>query len=270
MRSLRKHTLLGILLSFLLGSFHHTALANNALKKVKYHYLLHVPEDYAKYPDKKWPVIFYLHGRHASGKNLKSVERYGLPYYLMKGKKLDFIVVSPQCPWGKNWASENWFDPVFDEVAAKLKIDESRVYLIGMSMGGFGTWELANRMPDRFAAISPMCGGGKTEWAGRLSKVPTWVFHGTADRQIPIARSETMVKALEAQHATVKFTRLVNQGHDISKEFDNDELYRWLGQFSLSKKPFWEEPLPFMKSIAIQRVEANLPLRAYGSLASIQ
>lgn len=245
-------------------------MAGSALKKVKYNYLLHIPEDYAKYPDRKWPVIFYLHGRHASGKNLRSVQRYGLPYYLMKGKKLDFIVVSPQCPWGKNWASDNWFDPVYDEVASKLRLDENRIYLIGMSMGGFGTWELANRMPDRFAAISPMCGGGKTEWADHLSKIPTWVFHGTADRQIPISRSEIMVKALESRRANVKFTRLVNQGHDISKEFDNDELYRWLGQFSLAKKPFWEESLPFMKSIAVQKVDFNLPLKSSGNLVSVR
>src|SRR5665648_830621 len=87
-------------------------MASTTFKKVKYNYLLHVPEDYNKYPDKKWPVIFYLHGRHASGKNLESLERYGLPYYLAKGKKMDFIVVSPQCPWNKNWSSEDWFNPV--------------------------------------------------------------------------------------------------------------------------------------------------------------
>lgn len=270
MKLVKKYILKVFLVFLAAGAFQYQVLATNTLKRVKYPYLLHVPEDYAKYPDKKWPVIFYLHGRHASGKNLKSIQRYGLPYYLAKGKKLDFIVVSPQCPWGKNWATDNWFDPVYDEVASKLNLDENRVYLIGMSMGGFGTWELANRMPDRFAAISPMCGGAKTEWADRLSKIPTWVFHGTADRQIPISRSEVMVRALEARHANIKFSRLKNQGHDISKEFDDDELYRWLGQFSLNKKPFWEESLPFMKSIGISRVLVELPMRPSGNLASIR
>jgi predicted peptidase len=236
--------------------------ASKAPKKAKYNYLLHIPENYDKDPAKKWPVLFYLHGRHASGKNLQSLKRYGLPYYISKGKKMDFIVVSPQCPWGKNWASDDWFNPVYDEVAGKLRVDESRIYLIGMSMGGFGTWELANRMPDRFAAIAPMCGGAKTEWADQLSKIPTWVFHGTADRQIPIGRSEVMVKALEKRNATVRFTRLVNQGHDISKQFDNDELYAWLKQFSLQKKLFWEEPLPFMKPITARQISGHPPLRA--------
>ena len=105
---------------------------------------------------------------------------------------MDFIVVSPQCPWGKNWSSEDWFNPVYDEVAKDLRIDDSRVYLIGMSMGGFGTWSLANRMPDRFAAIVPMCGGADVRWADRLSGIPTWILHGTADRDIPISRSEVM------------------------------------------------------------------------------
>jgi len=244
-------------------------MASTTLKKVKYNYLLHLPEDYGKDPNKKWPVIFYLHGRHASGKHLESLERYGLPYYLMKGKKIDFIVVSPQCPWNKNWASEDWFNPVYDEVAAKLQVDDSRVYLIGMSMGGFGTWALANRMPDRFAAISPMCGGADVKWAYQLSKTPAWVFHGTADRQIPFNRSVVMVKALEKLKAEVKFTRLVNQGHDISKQFNDDELYVWLLKHSRDKMPFWQEPLPFMKIIATKMINVNSPLRPTLGYASI-
>jgi len=243
-------------------------MAASTLKKVKYHYLLHLPEDYDKDPNKKWPVIFYLHGRHASGKNLESLERYGLPYYLQKGKKIDFIVVSPQCPWNKNWSSEDWFNPVYDEVAAKLRVDDNRIYLIGMSMGGFGTWALANRMPERFAAISPMCGGADVKWANQLSKVPTWVFHGTADREIPISRSEVMVKALEKIHGNVKFTRLINQGHDISKQFNNDELYNWLMQFTLGKLPFWQETLPFIKTIVAKKILMNSPLRPILGYAS--
>lgn len=256
----RIHIFRSLFLCLSLFLFFGRANAITSAKKVKYNYLLHLPADYGKDPGKKWPVIFYLHGRHASGKHLESITRYGLPYYLEKGKKIDFIVVSPQCPWNKNWASEDWFNPVYDEVAAKYQVDDSRVYLIGMSMGGFGTWALANRMPDRFAAISPMCGGADVKWAGQLSKVPTWVFHGTADRSIPISRSEVMVKALEKLKAEIRFTRLKGQGHDISRQFNDDNLYAWLLQHSLKKMPFWQEPLPFMKTIAATRVAANPPL----------
>lgn len=270
MKNIKRHIILSLFFVFSMNFGIQKAMASNALKKVKYNYLLHLPDDYGKDPNKKWPIIFYLHGRHASGKNLESLERYGLPYYLEKGKKIDFIVVSPQCPWNKNWATEDWFNPVYDEVAGKLQVDDSRVYLIGMSMGGFGTWALANRMPDRFAAISPMCGGADVKWANNLSKIPTWVFHGTADRQIPISRSEVMVKAMEKLKADVKYSRLVNQGHDISKQFNNDELYAWLLQHSLQKMPFWQESLPFMKIIAAKKVTVSPPFRNLPSFASIQ
>jgi predicted peptidase len=267
---IKRHIILPIFLCFLVCFSPLLSKATGTLKQVKYGYLLDVPDDYDKYPNKKWPVIFYLHGRHASGKNLQSLKRYGLPYYLSKGKKMEFVVVSPQCPWGKNWASEDWFNPVYDEVASKLRVDDSRIYLIGMSMGGFGTWEIASRMPDRFAAISPMCGGANLKWIDQLSKIPTWVFHGTADRQIPISRSEVMVKALEKLKANVKFTRLVNQGHDISKQFNNDELYSWLLEHSLKRIPFWEEPLPVLKSIIAKRILVTPPLRVQPGLAVIQ
>lgn len=264
MKLIRKHIFRTFFLCILLLIISANSFSATSLKKVKYNYILNLPEDYEKYPDKKWPIIFYLHGRHASGKNLASLKRYGLPYFISKGKKMDFIVVSPQCPWGKNWASEDWFNPVYDELTAKLRVDDARVYMIGISMGGFGTWALANRMPERFAAISPFCGGADVRWADQLSKVPAWVFHGTADRDIPISRSEVMVKALEKKKAEIKFTRLKGQGHDISRQFNNDELYAWLLEHSLKKKPFWEEPLPIIKTIAATKVSVNIPFKPVG------
>jgi predicted peptidase len=270
LKNIRKHIIPVFFILFSVFFFHKSAHAAGATKKVKYNYLIHLPDDYGKDPDKKWPVIFYLHGRHASGKHLESLERYGLPYYLEKGKKIDFIVVSPQCPWNKNWASDDWFNPVYDEIAAKYKVDDSRLYLIGMSMGGFGTWAVANRMPDRFAAIAPMCGGADVRWAKELSKVPTWVFHGTADREIPISRSEVMVKALEKLNAEIKFTRLKGLGHDISKQFNDDKLYAWLMEHSLNKLPFWQEPIPFMKTIAIKKLDIQPPLRPSKAIAQLR
>lgn len=270
MKNIKKHIYLGLISLLSMSFFSHKASASTTLKKAKYNYLISVPEDYDKDPGKNWPVIFYLHGRHASGKNLQSLKRYGLPYYISKGKKMDFIVVSPQCPWNKNWSSDDWFNPVYDEVASKYRVDDARIYMIGMSMGGFGTWSLANRMPDRFAAIAPMCGAGDVRWADNLSKIPTWVFHGTADREIPFSRSVEMVKALEKKNANLKFSKLVNQGHDISKQFNNDELYTWLKQFSLKRTPFWEEPLPFLNNIAAKKVTVHPPERPNIAIAELQ
>lgn len=167
---------------------------------------------------------------------------------------MDFIVVSPQCPAGKNWKDEDWFNPLYDEIASKFRIDECRIYLIGMSMGGFGTWALANRMPNRFAAISPMCGGGDINWAPNLKDIPTWVFHGSEDSIVPVSRSQEMVQALKKENKQVRFSLLMKRGHDISEQFNNDALYAWLKQFSLKRVNFWEEPLPFLKSIAMLKV----------------
>lgn len=254
MKNIQKHIFTCLILLISLSIYSQSTFALRGLKKVKYNYLISVPADYDKEPGKKWPVIFYLHGRHASGTNLKSIERYGLPYYLSVGKKIDFIVVSPQCPWEKNWSSEDWFNPVYDEVAAKWRVDDCRIYLIGMSMGGYGTWSLANRMPDRFAAISPMCGGADVGWADNLSQIPTWVFHGTADQVIPIKCSEEMVNAMKKKNEHLKFSRLHQQGHDISTQFKNDELYAWLLLHSLKRIPFWEEPMPFLEIISAKKV----------------
>jgi acetyl esterase/lipase len=109
-----------------------------------------------------------------------------------------------------------------------------------------------------------MCGGADVKWADQLSKVPTWVFHGTADRSIPISRSEVMVKALEKLKAEIKFTRLKNMGHDISKQFNDDNLYSWLLEHSLKKMPFWQEPLPFIKMIVATKVLATPPYKPAG------
>ncbi len=229
---------------------HHTE-AQNIDKKVRYNYLTFLPENYDSLKNELLPVIFYLHGRSVSGTDINRIKRYGLPYFLDKGKQLDFIVVAPQCPWGKNWASENWLDTIFAEVSAQHRIDPSRVYLTGMSLGGFGTWELANRYPHKFAAIAPLCGGAKDEWVENLAHLPIWVFHGAKDKLVPVVRSDRMVEALKAREAPVVYSRLAGKGHDIHRVYNDDNLYEWFKNFT--RRPFDEEqkdrlkPLPFIQ-----------------------
>lgn len=211
----------------------------NNLKQVDYKYLTYLPDNYDSTKADLYPVIIYLHGRSASGTNLSSVRRYGLPFFLDRGKKLNYIVIAPQCPWGKNWASENWMDPMMQKLNKKYHVDNDRIYLTGMSLGGFGTWELANRYPNRFAAIAPMCGGGKTEWTNNIYHIPTWVFHGTQDRLVPVLRSDQMVDGLKKHNALIKYSRIPKMGHDLHRQFDNDELYQWFAQFT--RRPLNEE-----------------------------
>ncbi len=227
-----------MLLVVTVSIFHHTE-AQNIDKKVRYNYLTFLPENYDSLSSELLPVIFYLHGRSVSGTDINRIKRYGLPYFLDKGKKLDFIVVAPQCPWGKNWASENWFDTIYAEISAQHRIDPSRVYLTGMSLGGFGTWELANRYPHIFAAIAPLCGGAKDEWAENLTHLPIWVFHGAKDKLVSVVRSDRMVEALKAHEAPVVYSRLAGKGHDIHRVYNDDNLYEWFKSFT--RRPVKEE-----------------------------
>lgn len=227
-----------MLLVVTVSIFHHTE-AQNIDKKVRYNYLTFLPENYDSLSSELLPVIFYLHGRSVSGTDINRIKRYGLPYFLDKGKKLDFIVVAPQCPWGKNWASENWFDTIYAEISEQHRIDPSRVYLTGMSLGGFGTWELANRYPHIFAAIAPLCGGAKDEWAENLTHLPIWVFHGAKDKLVSVVRSDRMVEALKAHEAPVVYSRLAGKGHDIHRVYNDDNLYEWFKSFT--RRPVKEE-----------------------------
>jgi predicted peptidase len=116
-----------------------------------------------------------------------------------------------------------------DEIVARYKVDEDRIYVTGLSMGGFGTWSLAAYTPDRFAAIVPICGGGETYWTRRLAHLPVWVFHGAKDPVVPLKRSQEMVDALKKRDGNVKLTVYPEAGHDAWTEAYNDpELYAWL------------------------------------------
>ena len=115
-----------------------------------------------------------------------------------------------------------------DEIVSRYRIDEDRIYLTGLSMGGYGTWALAIAYPDRFAAIAPICGGGRADQVARISHVPTWVFHGALDSGVPLSRSVTMVDALKKAEGNVKFTIYPNAKHDSWTEtYNNPELYGW-------------------------------------------
>ena len=199
--------------------------------EVKVNYLLHLPADYGKEQGKKYPLILFLHGAGERGEDVNDVKKHGPPKLLDGGKTelavKDFIVVSPQCP------PNRWWQPfeviaLLDEVSGKYSVDADRVYLTGLSMGGFGTWETASRYPDRFAAIAPICGGGDPRRVRTLRDMPAWVFHGDKDRVVPVQRSIEMVDALKQLGSQVKFTRYPEAEHDSWTEtYNNPELYAW-------------------------------------------
>ena len=203
--------------------------------KVQMGYLLYVPKNYDK--RESWPLLLFLHGAGERGDDLKLVKKHGPPKLIAAGKHFPFIVVSPQCP--KN----RWWEPIelvalLDKIGGKYKVDPNRVYVTGLSMGGFGTWRLAAYAPKRFAAIAPICGGGETYWTRRFPDLPTWVFHGAKDKGVPVGRSQAMVDALKKIGGKVKLTIYPNAGHDAWTEtYNKPEFYKWLlAQKRIKKK----------------------------------
>lgn len=219
-----------VLICFLLlgGSTYGTSPQQKKEKSKTYPYLAYLPSGYQESIGKAWPLIIYLHGSSCKGNNLERVKKYGPPFYLDRGMQVDAIVISPQCPSNRNWVYGDWFESFYSELLTKYRIDPSRVYLTGMSLGGFGTWSLASRYPQYFAAIMPLCGGGKPDMVETMKDVPTWVFHGDKDRKVRLNRSEEMVEAMQAQGARPKFSVLKGEGHDIHHVYAEQNVYEWL------------------------------------------
>ncbi len=189
-------------------------------------YLLFLPEDYNK-TQEKWPMIMYLHGAGERGDNIEQVKSYGPAKMVETQKDFPFVVVSPQCPMGIGWDTEVLIN-LLDEVVSKYNVDKNRIYLTGLSMGGGGTWKLATQNPDRFAAITPICGWGEPDLAYKLKDVPTWVFHGEDDSVVSIEESIKMVRALEKVGGDVKLTVYPDTGHESWKQaYADPNLYQW-------------------------------------------
>lgn len=189
-------------------------------------FLLYFPQEYS--PDKEWPLLIFLHGRGEQGNDLEKVKIHGPTRRIKEGAEFPFIVAAPQCPQGKWWSVAE-LDKWLDYLLRQLPVDKKRIYLTGLSMGGFGTWAWATDRPGRFAAIAPVCGGGDARLAWRLKNIPVWAFHGAKDNVVPISRSQEMVDALKKWEGNVKFTAYPEANHDSWTEtYANPELYSWL------------------------------------------
>ena len=193
---------------------------------VEMQYLIAIPQE--EPAAEGWPLMLFLHGLGECGNDINRVKKHGPPKLIENGKRFPFVVVSPQCPRGSRW--EAWrLSVLLDEVINKNDIDEERIYITGLSMGGFGTWDLAAYSPERFAAIAPICGGGNTLDGKLLINLPAWVFHGAEDKVVPASFSESMVTAIRRAGGGPKITIYPHAGHDSWTEtYENPELYEWL------------------------------------------
>jgi predicted peptidase len=206
--------------------------------RVKLNYLLFLPEGYQKRGKERYPLIFFLHGIGERGSDPWKVKVHGPPKVAEKMSNFPFIVVSPQCPAGEWWSTDALI-VLLDDVMGRYKVDPTRVYLTGLSMGGFGAWSLALEFPERFAAVAPICGGGNPLYVhsydaarkAAIQAVPFWAFHGDADKSVPVEESTRMVDALKKFGCDAKLTIYPGVGHDSwTQTYSNPELYRWLLQ----------------------------------------
>ena len=195
---------------------------------------MYLPKEYEN--KESWPLVLFLHGAGGRGYDLERVKRHGLPMLIAKGKHFPFIVISPQCP-NKRWWEPNELMALLDQIVKTHKVDEDRIYVTGLSMGGFGAWRLGAITPDRFAAIAPICGGGEIYWASNFPHLPVWAFHGAKDAVVPVERSQQMVEALKKAGGKPKLTVYPNAGHDsFTETYKNPEFYEWLLAQSRGKK----------------------------------
>ncbi|MFS1512622.1 prolyl oligopeptidase family serine peptidase [Chengkuizengella sp. SCS-71B] len=197
-------------------------------------YLLTLPKRYLE-TDEKRPLILFLHGVGERGDDLELIKKHGIPKIVGEKDDFPFITISPQCPVESVWDRElEMLFFLIQDVAQNYKVDISRIYLTGISMGGYGTWCLAEKYPSLFAALIPICGVSLPlvrfrSGINQLNNTPIWVFHGAEDESVPIHHSEEMVKALHQAGGKVKFTIYPHLGHDSwTRTYENEEIYEWM------------------------------------------
>ncbi len=196
----------------------------------KFPFVLYSPEKQAE----KLPLILQLHGAGERGngaEELDLVDVNGFSRYLAgEGKDSPCLVAMPQCPKETFWPAHVESILAFlEQLMAAFPVDPDRVYLTGMSMGGYGTWFTAMEKPEAFAAIAPVCGGGMAWNVSRLT-MPIWTFHGTLDPVVPLSQTEQMVQALRDCGADVRYTRLEGVAHGAWDHTYDADLMNWLLQ----------------------------------------
>jgi len=225
--------------------------SNSAGETLKYR--IYIPEGLAGNTG-KYPMLLFLHGAGERGDDntkqmvhcIKDLVTYSTE------KKQPAVIIVPQCPTNSNWAKYSKSPDsqgkknqpaaplrlameLCDETAKNLPVDKARIYIAGLSMGGFGTWDAIQRRPEYFAAAIPVCGGGDPGWAAKIKGLPIWVFHGAKDTTVSPDCSRIMVKAIKDAGGKPLYTEYETAGHDAwTKTFSNPDVLKWL--FDQKKK----------------------------------
>ncbi len=200
-------------------------------------YLLYLPPGYDPSGSKRWPLMLFLHGSGERGTDVQRVAVHGPLSLVKQGTNFPFIIVAPQCPNEQIWKNEPLLQ-LLDQTEKAYAVDTKRVYLTGLSMGGYGTWALGLAHPERFAALVPICGGGNMidvvlgprDKPDEFKRLPIWAFHGAKDDVVPVSESERMVGQLQKLGVkNVKLTIYPEANHNSWTEtYKNPEVYEWL------------------------------------------
>jgi predicted peptidase len=201
-------------------------------------YRIMLPDGYEVDETKAYPLILFLHGAGERGNDNAKQLKHGAGEFASETNRNKYpaIVLAPQCPSGSFWGRFNGdLFGLLNSVLKEYRVDSSRIYVTGLSMGGFGTWSLIAEKPELFAAAAPICGGGDLNKAEKMTKIPIWAFHGDADTVVKPELSRNMIKAIEKAGGKPKYTEYPGVGHDSwSQTYSNPEFIEWL--FS-HKKP---------------------------------
>jgi predicted peptidase len=202
------------------------SMERQLVREARADYLLFLPPGYDA--RQRYPMILFLHGGGERGDDLSRVAVHGPPKLVQqRPEEFPFIVVSPQVPADRIW-STRVLDALLDEVTERYAVDPDRIYVTGLSMGGYGTWHLAFEFPDRFAAIAPISGGGTITGACTVRHLPVWAVHGARDDVVPVSRTEELVNRLRGCDGHIRYTRYEDAGHDAwTRTYEDPELYRW-------------------------------------------
>ena len=196
-----------------------------------YNFLLHKPENK---DNQIKPVILFLHGRSLSGNNLNRVKQYGIIDDIVhRGRSVDAYVIAPQVPSGQSWSPDK-LKVLLDYVHSNYPTDKCRVYVVGMSLGGYGTMDFVGSYPEEVTAAMALCGGGNVKMAESLAKVPLWIMHGKRDAAVPHSESEKVYNAIQncCETNLTRFSSFPSYGHgEFARVFYAKQMYDWLYQF---------------------------------------
>ena len=218
-------TLFYITLFILTSAFGFSQL-KTITNKTTYPFWINIPE---KESTEKQPVLIFLHGKSLSGTDLNRVRRYGVLRAMDKGRKIPAIVVAPQVAKG-NWNPDNVLE-VLEYVKKNYNVDESRIYVCGMSLGGYGTLHFAGKHADKITAAVAICGGGNVKDGCKLATIPLWIQHGDVDYIVPMSESKKVVDAIKKcdENADVTLTIIKGGNHgNVERLFHEDAMYDWL------------------------------------------